>query len=132
MKRLLTLFVLLCVTVCSFGQNDKSNEPVTTWYDGAEFPVFGKATDQTPSRYDRLPAAYEQISRKPLWQLGRNTAGLYIRFRSDSPYIKVAWTSRFGRSMNHMAATGVRGVDLYWLNDGSLTVLIKRRSRLSQ
>lgn len=115
MKKLLALFAFLCIAVCSFGQDEKSE---TVWYDGAEFPVFGKATDQTPSRYDRLPASYEQISRKPVWQLGRNTAGLYIRFRSDSPYIKIDWTSRFGKSMNHMAATGVRGVDLYWLNDG--------------
>lgn len=103
------------MTVCLFGQNDKSE---TVWYDAAEFPVFGKATDQTPSRYDRLPASYAKISRSPIWHLGRNTAGLYVRFRSNSPFIKVAWTSRFGKSMNHMAATGVRGVDLYWLNDG--------------
>ena len=115
MKKLFAILAFLCFAVCSFGQEQKSE---TVWYDGADFPVFGKATDQTPSRYDRLPASYEQISRKPVWQLGRNTAGLYIRFRSDSPYIKIAWTSRYGRSMNHMAATGVRGVDLYWLNDG--------------
>ena len=119
MKKVFTFLAVLCVAVCTFGQNKAGEGPATTWYDGAEFPVFGKATDQTPSRYDRLPASYEQISRKPVWQLGRNTAGLYIRFRSDSPFIKVAWTSRFGRSMNHMAATGVRGVDLYWLNEGT-------------
>ena len=113
MKRLFAIVALLCVTICSFGQKDKTE---TVWYDGADFPIFGKATDQTLTRYDRLPASYEKISRKPVWQLGRNTAGLYIRFRSNSPYIKVAWTSLNGRSMNHMAATGVRGVDLYWLN----------------
>lgn len=115
MKRIFAILALLCVTICSFGQKDNSE---TIWHDGAEFPVFGKATDQTLTRYDRLPASYEGISRKPLWQLGRNTAGLYIRFRSNSPYIKVAWTSLTGRVMSHMAATGIRGVDLYWLNDG--------------
>lgn len=113
MKKVFAILVLLCTAFCSFGQNDKSE---TVWHDGAEFPIFGKATDQTLTRYDRLPASYEKISRKPVWDLGRNTAGLYIRFRSNSPYIKVAWTSLTGRSMNHMAATGVRGVDLYWLN----------------
>lgn len=118
MKKVFTFLAVLCVAVCSFGQNAKSKEVETKWYDGAEFPVYGKATDQTPSRYDRLPASYKQVSRKPLWQLGRNTAGLYIRFRSDSPFIKIAWTSRYGRGMNHMAATGVRGVDLYWLDNG--------------
>ena len=113
MKRFFAVLALLCVTICSFGQKDNSE---TVWHDGAKFPIFGKATDQTLTRYDRLPASYKEISRKPVWDLGRNTAGLYIRFRSNSPFIKVAWTSLTGRSMNHMAATGVRGVDLYWLN----------------
>ena len=117
MRRILTFFAFICMTVCAFGQAPKDKDSRTVWYDGAEFPVFGKATDQTLTRYDRLPASYEKISRKPVWQLGRNTAGLYIRFRSNSPFIKVAWTSLTGRNMSHMAATGVRGVDLYWLND---------------
>ena len=119
MKRILVTFVFLCMVVGSYGQASKAknDHPDAVWHDGTEFPIFGKATDQTLSVYDRLPASYQNVSRKPLWKLGRNTAGLYLRFRSDSPYIKVKWTSRFGIRMNHMTATGVRGLDLYYLAD---------------
>lgn len=104
------LLAVLCLwPAAAAAQNGAEGELNTQWHDGAEFPVFGKATDMTLSPYDRLPAACENKIRKRLWNLGRNTAGLYIRFRSDSPYIRIRWTSRFGVKMNHMTDTGVRG-----------------------
>lgn len=112
------LLAVLCLwPAAAIAQNGTDGEFNTQWHDGTEFPVFGKATDMTLSPYDRLPAACENKIRKRLWNLGRNTAGLYIRFRSDSPYIRLRWTSRFGVKMNHMTDTGVRGLDLYWLTD---------------
>lgn len=93
-----------------------AGEPV--WHDAAAFPVYGKAADSTLTRYERLPASFQGISRDPVWHLGRNSAGLAVRFRSDSPYIRVKWTSMSGNTMSHMAETGVRGVDLYILEDG--------------
>lgn len=115
MRRFLLTLILICLAVCAFGQSDKKADTGTVWHEGTEFPLFGKATDQTATAYDRLPASYEKLIRKRLWNLGRNTAGLYIRFRSDSPYIKLKWTSRFGVKMNHMPATGIRGLDLYYM-----------------
>ena len=88
------------------------------WHDAASFPLYGKAADSTLTRYERLPASCQGISREPLWYLGRNSAGLAVRFRSDSPYIRAKWTSMFGNTMNHMTETGVRGLDLYILQDG--------------
>ena len=107
------------MAVCSFAQTaaEPGSEPATVWHDGSEFPIFGKATELTVSPYDRLPESYQSQIRKRLWNLGRNTAGLYIRFHSDSPTIKLQWTSRFGVKMNHMTDTGVRGLDLYYLAD---------------
>lgn len=91
MKGILVTFVFLCMVVGSYGQASKAknSHPDAVWHDGTEFPIFGKATDQTLSVYDRLPASYQNVSRKPLWKLGRNTAGLYLRFRSDSPSLFV-------------------------------------------
>lgn len=89
-----------------------------TYYDAAQLPLYGKACENTLTRYERLPASYEDISRPPLWKLGRNSAGLAIRFRSDSPYIRAKWTAMFGNAMNHMTLTGIRGLDLYALSDG--------------
>ena len=89
----------------------------TVWHDATEFPLFGKISDQTNSRYERLPSYLEGVARKPVWNLGRNSAGLYLRFRSDSPFISVRWEPMFDNTMAHMADTGTKGLDLYMLTD---------------
>lgn len=81
-----------------------------------QFPLYGKATDTTKERYERLPASYENVSRPDVWYLGRNSAGLAIRFKSNSTGIWCRWTAKFGNEMNHQALSGTRGVDLYTLS----------------
>lgn len=88
------------------------------YHDASDFPLLGKATDATLTRYERLPASLENISRKPLWDLGRCSAGLAVRFRSNSTRIAAKWEVRDNRSMNHMTPTGIKGLDLYCLQDG--------------
>jgi len=44
----------------------------------------------------------------------RHSAGLCVRFITDSPSLSVRWSLRLENlAMNHMPATGVSGVDLY-------------------
>lgn len=69
-------------------------------------------------RYRRLPQYLEGVSRKPVWSLGCNSAGLYIRFRTNSTEIYARWTSATSHLMNHMTAVGSRGLDLYAKVDG--------------
>lgn len=88
------------------------------YHDAAAFPLLGKATAATLTRYERLPDSLENISRKPLWELGRNSAGLAIRFRSNSTCIAAKWEVLLNRSMNHMTPTGIKGIDLYCMQDG--------------
>lgn len=78
-------------------------------------PLFGKAREDTKERYERLPAEFEGRSREGVWYLGRHSAGLYVRFRSNSTAIWCRWTAKFGCHMNHQTLTGTRGVDLYTL-----------------
>ena len=89
-----------------------------TFTDASSLPLYGKAVPVTSALYERLPASYEKICRKSLWYLGRNSAGLYVRFRTDSPSIWIRWESSFGCVMNHMTPTGIRGLDLYVLYEG--------------
>ncbi len=86
--------------------------------DASEFPVYGKAVENTSARYERLPSDLHGVSRDRLWYLGRNSAGLYIRFRSNSTSIHARWESTFNNSMTHMTDTGTKGLDLYTLVDG--------------
>ena len=87
------------------------------WHDASEFPVYGKITYETNARYERFPGYMETRARKVVWDLSRNSAGLYIRFRSDSPEFHFEWESLIYRRMDHMAETGIKGLDLYRLTD---------------
>lgn len=86
--------------------------------DASKFPIYGKAVENTSAIYERLPAELEDICRPPVWYLGRHSAGLYIRFRSNSTSIYAKWESTFNNTMTHMTDTGTKGLDLYILHDG--------------
>lgn len=111
-KILLSSLALLAAAILCKAQNIE-------YHDAAQFPAYGTVAKSPKTRYERFPSSFEGRLRAPLWYLGRNSAGAYVRFRTDSPTIKVKWTSLFGNSMSHMAATGVRGLDLYTLYDGA-------------
>lgn len=86
--------------------------------DASEFPVYGKISEKTNERYERLPSELENVSRKDVWRLGQNSAGLYIRFRSNTTSMRVKWQSTFDNEQNHMTDLGTRGLDLYALVNG--------------
>lgn len=109
MRTKLFLFCLLLTTMAGAQ---------IVYHDASAFPLLGKATEATATRYERLPDSLQHISRKPLWDLGRSSAGLALRFRSNSTCIAARWEVRDNRSMNHMTPTGIKGLDLYCLQDG--------------
>ena len=86
--------------------------------DAKEFPLYGKISEKTNERYERLPSELENVSRKDVWRLGQNSAGLYIRFRSNTTSMRIKWQSTFDNEQNHMTDLGTRGLDLYALVDG--------------
>ena len=112
MKKLL-LLVFLLVT-CSFTGRSQDN---CTYTDAAVFPVYGKAYNEEGPRYRRLPESLHGVVRDKLWELGTNSSGLYIRFRSNAPEIYARWTNT-GNHMPHMTDCGVGGLDLYAWIDG--------------
>jgi len=83
------------------------------YHDACGFPLLGKSTEVYGGRYERLPDSLKDISRPSLWNLSRNSAGMAIRFRSNSTRIAVKWENLFNNHMNHMTDTGVKGLDLY-------------------
>ena len=103
MKKILTLLI-------AAFQGLNLSAQVFTY--ASAFPVYGKASDATKTRYQRLPAALEGVSRGPVCHLGTQSAGLYIRFRSNSTAIHARWTSNYGSLLSNMNPTGVRVLDL--------------------
>src|SRR5205807_2479523 len=88
------------------------------WYDILQLDVEGKPWSDTKEPFDRLPAKAENVVRKPVWDLSRNSAGMCVRFVTDSTTIHARWTLRSANlAMPHMPATGVSGLDLYVKGD---------------
>src|SRR3954451_6410732 len=91
----------------------------TRWYDIRPLGVEGQGWAETKAPFDRLPARAEGLVRDPVWGLGRQSAGLCVRFVTDAPEIKARWTLTSRQlALPHMAATGVSGLDLYAKLDG--------------
>ena len=108
--QLLLLIPILLVSPFLSGQ--------TKYYDAAQFPLIGKISNDTETRYERLPSYLKDKTRPRVWQLGKNTSGLAIRFRSNSTSISAKWDLYENVSMNHMTPTGIKGLDLYaWTKD---------------
>lgn len=91
------------------------------YQDAAAFPVYGQAFKASPEHpYRRLPEALSGVVREPVWRLGCNSAGLYVRFRTDAPEVHARWTNT-GYHMPHMTDCGAGGLDLYALLNGKWT-----------
>lgn len=114
MKKLLLLFTSLYWISCH-SQNAQSLQ----WWNPVEHTfnvIEGQAwPDSLLSPYDRLPSKAQATVAERVWGNSRHSAGLMIRFRSNSPRIQIRYSvnRRGDFAMNHMPATGVSGVDLY-------------------
>ena len=82
----------------------------------SDYPLLGTLAQDNERRYTRLPDSLQGVVREELWSLGQNSAGLAVRFATDASDINVQWTSLNSFAMNHMTATGIRGLDLYVLD----------------
>lgn len=113
-------FTALCLLpgVCGVGAQT-NNEVTLRWHDARELLVEGRGWTDTKDFYDRLPARAEKIVRQGVWNLGRDSAGMCVRFETDATTIAARWQlRRDALAMPHMPATGVSGLDLYVKNGG--------------
>ena len=117
MKKLLLL--LLLVPMVSFGQNHSLISEDINYFGKDFFRLEGTLIPDSlkENRYDRLPISYKEIVREPVWNLSKSSAGMSIRFLSNSSSISVKWIVLNNLKMNHMAETGIKGVDLYFKNN---------------
>lgn len=111
MRKLIVSFMV------AMGVSGYAGEPV--YHDAREFVITGSAVSDAENPYARLPETMKDSVRGELWDLGGNTAGMSVRFSSNTTSIKVKWKSVMKRRMNHMTPTGIRGLDMYVMNDDS-------------
>ena len=105
------------------------------WWDPTKssFPVIeGQAWgEEVNDPFDRLPARAVEDVAQDVWGNSKHSAGLMIRFRTNSSNIIIRYgvVKRGSFAMNHMPATGVSGIDLYAIDsDGNEIWCRGRRS----
>ena len=110
------LFIISGFSVLTFSQEKESTKDINISYFGREhFLIEGTAIADSlkESPYDRLPISYKEKVREPVWDLSKASAGITVRFHSNSTSINLKWTILNDFDMPHMAATGIKGIDLY-------------------
>lgn len=123
MNRFICLLLLTCLSSSVFSQETSAKKENVTYYGKEHFLIEGTgvAESEKESPYDRLPASFKDKVRKPVWDLSKNSAGISLRFNSNSTSIKVKWSLLNDTKMNHMAETGIKGIDLYCKLNGIWT-----------
>ena len=109
------LFYLLLLV--SYSNNSQKADQ-TKYYGKEHFLIEGTIIPEhlKESPYDRLPFSYKALVRTPVWELSKSSAGISIRFSTNSTNLKVKWEVLNNLSMDHMPDTGIKGVDLYFKN----------------
>jgi hypothetical protein len=95
-------------------------EDEIAWHDVTAWGVEGRAwADLERVRwFDRLPAKAEGKVTAAVWNLGRDSAGMMVRFKTDAAAIHARWELLdAGLGMPHMPPSGVSGLDLYARDD---------------
>lgn len=109
----LLLTAFLAAEGRSILKTESSAQKETQWHAVQTFGVRGIGWPELEKTFTRLPAKAKGLVSDAVWNLGQNSAGVHVQFSSNSKSIKVRWSVRGNVSLNHMAPTGVKGVDLY-------------------
>ena len=111
------LVLISSFSVLTFSQQTETiiTDSTIIYYGRQHFLIEGTAILDSlkESPYDRLPISYKQKVREPVWDLSKASAGITVRFHSNSTSINLKWTVLNDFDMPHMAATGIKGIDLY-------------------
>ena len=93
MKKLNFILIILLTPLLLFSQNSNVILDHKKYYGKEFFLLEGTEVSDSlkENRYDRLPVSYKNIVRKPVWSLSKSSAGLSIRFLSNSTSISVKW-----------------------------------------
>lgn len=92
------------------------------WIDIRELTIEGRGWNESELEkpFDRLPSRAKDLVPEAVWNLSRYSAGIHVRFTSNATSVSARWRLRYEElAMNHMPATGVSGLDLYFDDQGT-------------
>jgi len=85
------------------------------YFNGLKFNINGKFNNE--ENFSRLPLKFKNIVRPAVWSLSKNSSGISIRFKTNSPSISVKWELSNFREHSNMSRICASGLDLYCLVD---------------
>ena len=92
--------------------------PELDWHDAKKFTVEGLGFKDLKSPYDRLPARAENVVRKAVWDLSRDSSGVAVRFVANTKTIHARWSiTNKNLAASNMTAVSQSGLDLYAKSD---------------
>lgn len=116
MKSQLRILLLILVAV-QFHCLTATDLDKLQYHNALKYTLINKGFDDTTTPFTRLPASLNETMRDGLRVVADNSAGLGIRFATDSKAIGVKYCLTNNFHMNHMADTGTKGTDLYIRHD---------------
>lgn len=85
--------------------------------DATQFRIINRGWNNTATPYSRMPQYMQDSCRENQWWLYNHSAGIGIRFATNSKRIAAQYNLINNFHMQHMAMTGIKGTDLYYLNE---------------
>jgi len=114
MKR--TFFFLCSLLLLAVAAH--AQKPELRYENALQFRLINTAfPGETATPWSRIPTAIKDSINDNLWERGSNSSGYGIRFRTDSKTIGAHYRLTYNFHMKHMADTGIKGTDLYILDD---------------
>lgn len=83
------------------------------WYDVTKAPFVLYGAVETAPCYRRIPQLVAESTSEGVAQINEHTAGVRVRFCTDSSYIAVRVKWNVLSRMSHMPPSGINGLDLY-------------------
>lgn len=112
--RNLCMAVVLCLLCMNVFAEEKAE---FRYVDASQFRIINKGWDTTAEPYVRLQAYMKDSVRPNQWWLYSHSSGIAIRFATNSKRIAAHYNLKYNFHMQHMAMTGIKGTDLYFLNE---------------
>jgi hypothetical protein len=105
MNKIIIFFLLNILSNSLLAQELDTKKATINYFGKAHFLIEGSGIPESEkeSPYDRLPITSKEKVRKAVWDLSKNSAGITLRFISNSSQIKIKWDLLNDTRMNHMA-----------------------------
>lgn len=112
-KSLISLLLIMTAMVAL----QAAGQPSLVYTDAHAFRVINRAYKDTVPLYTRVPDALQHLVRKEAKMNTQCACGIAVRFRTNAKQIGVRYNLKYDFGMSWMAYTGIKGTDLYVLDE---------------